>query len=62
MLYAVGERLDGHFRSKHLILNTLVLPYKIVDVFEETPGDLIVGLGVLAVLVKREDVVDIIYE
>lgn len=52
MLDAVGEGLDGHFRSEHIILNTLRLPYKIVDVLEQTAGDLIVGPGVLAVLVK----------
>lgn len=52
VLYAVSECLDGHFRSEHLILNTLGLPYKIIDILEQTAGDLIVGPGVLAVLVK----------
>ena len=62
VLDAVGERLDGHFRSEHIILNALGLPYKIVDVLEQTAGNLVVGPGVLAVLVEREDVVDVVDE
>lgn len=52
MLNAIGECLDGHFRSKHIILYALGLPYKIIDILEEAPRDLIMRFGVFAVLIE----------